>query len=96
MHINLFIVTVVIYDHFDNNLYSAARAFSNKEKAQNFFRSQSDNCWREARGKNLSDNPNDFYPVSIECDSDTRKEYIQDTDTPQHYEVKITQQEIEL
>lgn len=86
----IYIVEVVIYDHYDNNLWSKVTPFTDKKKAQAFFRQESKTCYDEARGKDMSDNPREYYSVEKKCWSDTKRECVRECDTPQHYKVELS------
>lgn len=89
MEKQIFIVTTVIYDHYDNNLWSDAKAFSDEGTAREYFKQEGRKCLAEAQGQDEFDSPDDYYPVE-RTESAGKLEYYKKSDEPEHYEVKIT------
>lgn len=92
----IYIVEVVIYDHYDNNLWSEVKAYGDEQQALSYFTEQSAHCYAEAQGQNEYDDPDDYYSVETVCDTHTKREFVRMADTPQHYKVEITEQKINL
>lgn len=90
----IFIVTVVVYDHADCNLWSCAKAFSDEAEAREFFNAEGRKCLAEARGEEEYDDPNDYYAVNEKV-SEGRLAYYRLSNVPEHYEVKFYRQSVE-
>lgn len=91
----IFIVTVVVYDHYDDNLWSDARVFTDENAAKEWFKMQSEQCLADARDEDNCPDPDDWYTVDVE-ESENRAEYVRNDEFPLHSEVKIYQKEIAL
>lgn len=96
MEKGIFIVTTVVYDHSDSNLWSNAKAFADEETAKEYFKREGAECYADAQGQDQSDDPDEFYSVDAVCETECEMEYVRETDGPVHYKVEITKQEIEL
>lgn len=87
----IYIVEVVIYDHYDNNLWSKVTPFRTKKEATAYFREQSKTCYAEAQGQEDNpDEPDAWYSVEKKCWSDIKREFVRESDGPQHYKIELT------
>lgn len=89
----IFIVTVVIYDHYDNNIWSDAKAFSDEKTARDYFASKGQKMLAEAQDVEHSESPDDYEAVDA-IETGDRLEYYRLSDQPVHCEVKFYRQTV--
>lgn len=95
MKTKLFIVTTVINSDYDDDLWCSTKVFADKNEAQKYFEEEKRSCYEDAWGVDTRD-ADDLYDVHILCNTDTKVDYLQDADAPQHYQVRMFEQEIDL
>lgn len=89
----VYIVSVVAYDHNDNNLWHSVKAFADESEAQSYFEQEKKSCLADAEGHDMFDNTDDYYSVTT-YEYERMTEYYRNSDVPEHFLVKLTEQDL--
>jgi hypothetical protein len=94
MKTKLYIVSYVSFDGYDDNLYTEVKTFTDRDKAEAFYRQSVDTARADARREEDSDDEDNWTPIS-ENESDGEYNVSRDNDERYFTRVELIEQEIE-
>lgn len=95
MKTKLYIVSYVSFDGYDDNLYTEVKTFTDRDKAEAFYRQSVDTARADARREEDGYDEDDWTPIS-ENESDGEYNVSRDNDERYFTRVELTEQEIDI